>query len=160
MKCLLLHCDNFAYETTEPTKVAFGDGKPMTRSVTNTLLVLLTIEKEDTNTDVVHATKSFIQEAEKLDTQSIVLNPFAHLSSEIANKDLAIDVLKMFQTEFDLLKPKQEVIITSFGWNKAFHMDIAGHTHAHLYRHFGNSSKHTVKHVKIDLAQSAVAPTV
>lgn len=137
MKCLLLHCNKFSYETTEPTSVAYGDGKPLTQDFSNTLLVFMTIENNDSHVEVAHALKNFIHESEKLQTKSIVINPFAHLSYDVAKPVKAIEVLGLFRQELNLLKHTQEFVITSFGWNKTFQLDIAGHSHAHMYRHFG-----------------------
>ena len=130
MKILLIHADYIEYEVKKKTKFAEpfeGSGE----RVEETLVVFVSVEREDNEEVAKRAVKEVESVAEKVNTKRIVLYPYAHLSSELASPERAVEILKLREKE---LSEKFEVHRAPFGWYKAFRISCKGHPLSELSR--------------------------
>jgi len=105
LRILLIHADHFEYETKEkaiekPEEIPESDRQ---RTFENVLVAFSTVEKTDANNETMiarNAAQAIAEVAEQVRPAKIVVYPYAHLSSSLGSRDMAIDLLK--QTEANL----------------------------------------------------------
>lgn len=137
MRILLIHADHFEYETKEkaiekPEEIPESDRQ---RTFENVLVAFSTVEKTDTNNETMiarNAAQAIAEVAEQVRPAKIVVYPYAHLSSSLGSRDMAIDLLK--QTEANLRESGYDVSRSPFGWYKAFKISCKGHPLSELSR--------------------------
>lgn len=130
MKILLIHADYIEYEVKKKTKFAEpyeGSGE----RVDEALVVFVSVEKGDNENVVDQAVKEITDVAEKVNAKRVVLYPYAHLSSDLANPENAVEILKLMKKK---LSEKFEVHRSPFGWYKAFKISCKGHPLSELSR--------------------------
>ncbi len=132
MKLLLIHADYMEYEVKKKTKVAEDfDGKG--ERLEEVLVAFVSVEKGD-NEDVAKKAAEEIRDvANKVKAERILIYPYAHLSSNLADAETAINVLKTLQAELSDL----EVHRAPFGWYKSFKISCKGHPLSELSREIG-----------------------
>ncbi len=138
MKILTIHADYIEFEAK---KKAFKDAEQGIEEgkhrVEECLVVFTAVEKRDeSNTDAV--LQRYIQEIEAVATQvkanSIVLYPYAHLSSQLSSPAIAEKLMKDAEK---ILQAKYKVSRAPFGWYKSFTIANKGHPLSELSREFG-----------------------
>ena len=137
MKTLNLHTD---YIKFKPLKKALksvedlSDLEKEEKHVENALAVLTAVEKGDENVEGVvgELINSIKDIAKQLDVSNIVLYPYAHLSSDLAPPNVAIEVLNL--AEKLLKKENFNVHKAPFGYYKEFEMKVKGHPLSELSR--------------------------
>ncbi|WP_202318419.1 threonine--tRNA ligase [Archaeoglobus neptunius] len=136
MKLLLIHADYMEYEVKKKTKVAEPfEGKG--ERVEEVLVVFTSVEKGD-NEDVVKKAADAIREvAEKVNAERIMIYPYAHLSSNLADAETAVDLLKKLEIELSDF----EVHRSPFGWYKSFRISCKGHPLSELSREIGGEAE-------------------
>jgi len=136
MKILLLHTD---YIKFKPLKKALRSleelpEKDMKEQVVKEPLVVLTaVEKWDTDAKkiVEKLVENVKDVAKQVNAKNIVLYPYAHLSSELASPEKAIEVLNEAEKE---LKKYFSVTRAPFGYYKEFELKVKGHPLSELSR--------------------------
>jgi threonyl-tRNA synthetase len=138
MKILTIHADFIEFQAKKKAfKGAEADvEKGSSERVEECLVVFTAVEKRDeSNTKAI--IKKYIAEiediAEKVNTKTIVLYPYAHLSSSLSNPKVAEEVMK--ETE-KLLQKDYQVTRAPFGWYKSFDVSCKGHPLSELSREF------------------------
>ena len=136
MKLLLIHADYMEYEVKKKTKLAEPfDGKG--ERVEEVLVAFTSVERGD-NEDVVRRAAEAIREvAEKVNARRIMIYPYAHLSSNLADADTAVRLLKRLEVELSDF----EVHRSPFGWYKAFKISCKGHPLSELSREIGGEAE-------------------
>jgi len=137
LRILLIHADSFSYEVREK---AIDHPEPLTSDrakgfFNEVLVVFVSVEKDDelnTGGIVDSASKSIIDVAERVGAKSIVLYPYAHLSSNLAPPKVAIDIL--VRLEESLRGSGVNVHRSPFGWYKQFEIKCKGHPLSELSR--------------------------
>lgn len=137
MRILLIHADSFSYEVREK---AIDHPEPLTSDrakgfFNEVLVVFVSVEKGDElniGEIVDSASKSIIDVAERVGAKSIVLYPYAHLSSNLAPPKVAIDIL--VRLEENLRGSGVNVYRSPFGWYKQFEIKCKGHPLSELSR--------------------------
>jgi len=137
MRMLLIHADHFEYRVLEkaidrPEQVSDSE---KTATTENALVSFCTVEKADEKNpkNVARNAVNSIQEvADWVKTKRIVIYPYAHLSSSLASRDLAIQILKSIET--DLALKEYNVTRSPFGWYKSFKIECKGHPLSELSR--------------------------
>ena len=147
MRALLLHADKFEYKTKSPTKMAEklqSDDSEKHKSK-EALVVFSTVESRDTEVDSVaeSAAADILDVFRKVEAERIVLYPYAHLSSDLAGPDLAVQVLKA--TEEALRRSDVEVHRAPFGWYKSFEISCKGHPMSELSRDYTSAKREARK---------------
>ncbi len=147
MKILTLHCD---YITFQANKKAFKDASELTEdekkehTVKECLVILTAVESGDGQKEFDDMIAAIKKTASDVKTQTLVIYPYAHLSSNLAKPAVALEMLK--QAESDL-KKEYKVTRAPFGYYKTFELKCKGHPLSELSKQFGGiaSSSSQVK---------------
>ena len=152
MKLLLIHADYMEYEVKKKTKVAEPfDGKG--ERVEEVLVAFTSVEKGD-NEEVVKKAAAAIREvAEKVNAERIMIYPYAHLSSNLADAETAVNLLKKLEAELSDF----EVHRSPFGWYKAFKISCKGHPLSELSREIGGEAEAEVTQALKDEEEKVVS---
>ncbi len=132
MRYLLIHSDYLRFEAK---RKALKDAvKPeLDKGETdNVLVVFLAAEKPDEQNvnSVIEQLISVVEDVySKVNAESIVLYPYAHLSSNLSSPAVARDIL---DKSFESLRKKYKVLKAPFGWYKSFELKCKGHPLAEL----------------------------
>jgi threonyl-tRNA synthetase len=136
MKILSLHCD---YIKFKPVKKALKDAKELAekdkkeKEVREALVIFTAVESSDNEKIVDVLVENIKDIASQVKAETIVLYPYAHLSSQLAKPELAENVL--VEAEKKLSKEKGfKVIRAPFGYYKEFELKCKGHPLAELSR--------------------------
>ena len=136
MKTLFIHADFIEYEARKKTKLAedISDSQKKNR-VEEVLVAFISFEKRDEGKEEA-AAKALVSNIEEIvgqvEAQRIVLYPYAHLSSSLANASSSIKILHAAE---DILKEAgHEVYASPFGWYKSFNISCKGHPLSELSR--------------------------
>lgn len=129
MRILIWHVDYFKSEITEKgrSKLVEEYESPVIE-VKEGIIVLSAVEKQDeANYEEMagKVTNEIAEIADKLKTKTIVLHPFAHLFGELAIPQIAIEALKMIES--NLARKGFNVIRTPFGWFNTLEFKAKGH---------------------------------
>lgn len=129
MKLLLIHSDYIEFEPKEKTKMAedYEGGK---QRIEECLVVFTSVERGD-EVVVDKVVEEIRDVTNKVKVNRVVLYPYAHLSSDLADPDTAIKVLKQLEEK---LNREFEVYRAPFGWYKAFKISCKGHPLSELSR--------------------------
>ena len=155
MKILSLHCD---YLRFKPLKKAISEPEELASKeeveVKEPLGIFIAVEKQD-ETDLKKAISELVSNIQDLRARvkadTIVLYPYAHLSSDLANPRFAQEVLE--GTEGILKKKKIRVHRAPFGYYKSFELKCKGHPLAELSRQISfGSEKEIIEFCKQHLA--------
>lgn len=138
MRMLLVHAKTFSYRAREK---AVDEGEEISAenvegTFENALVVFTTIEEDDgknISSIVDKAASEIIDVARKVGTTTIVIYPYAHLSSSLAPPKTAINILNSLRSA--LLELGFEVAKAPFGWYKEFALHCYGHPLSELSRH-------------------------
>jgi threonyl-tRNA synthetase len=130
MRLLLIHADSMSYEVKERAleEAEKIDERQRAGSYENALVVFTAVEEEDAKTpDVVvdAASREIVDVISKVKADSVLLYPYAHLSSSLARPKEALDVL--VKLEEKLKERGVRVSRAPFGWYKAFTLICKGH---------------------------------
>jgi threonyl-tRNA synthetase len=136
MKILTLHVD---YINFKPLKKALKNVDELSEKekkggdAKDALVVLTAVEKIDSNVkEVVSKLAEAVKDvASQVKAKTVVLYPYAHLSSNLASPDVARDVLNAAEKE---LKKFFDVVKAPFGYYKEFEMKVKGHPLSELSR--------------------------
>ncbi|MCK9595804.1 threonine--tRNA ligase [Candidatus Pacearchaeota archaeon] len=136
MKILLLHTDYIKFKPLKKALKSIGElseKEKGEKSVKEALVVLTAVEKQDK--DVKKVVEKFVENvadvAKQVNTEKIVLYPYAHLSKDLASPEIAIKVLEESEKE---LKKKFDVVRAPFGYYKEFELKVKGHPLSELSR--------------------------
>ncbi len=138
MKILALHSDYITYESKKKA-IDSAEEVPSNKTkqhIEECLVVFSCVEKCDEENEEEVAKKLFMEIKDiaiKVNTNRIVLYPYAHLSSKLAKPSTAIAVLNKTK---ELLDKDFEVNKAPFGWYKAFEIKCKGHPLSELSREF------------------------
>ncbi|MBI4176453.1 MAG: threonine--tRNA ligase [Candidatus Aenigmarchaeota archaeon] len=135
MKILLIHADFIEWKPEKKAIKAAEDVEKKAVKVEEALVVLASVEKGDENNPSAVAKKTVkevIDVFREVKAKSIVIYPYAHLSSDLSKPDVALNVLK----EMESLLKKEGVPVhrAPFGWYKSFNLKAKGHPLSELSR--------------------------
>ncbi|MBI2582099.1 hypothetical protein HYV87_03170, partial [Candidatus Woesearchaeota archaeon] len=140
MKILTIHADFIEFEAKKKAFSAAEEGveKGKRVRVEECLVVFSAVEKKDEE-NVAAVMQKYLQEvkniAQQVNAKTLVLYPYAHLSSTLSDPKVAEDFLK--QAEQKLRAEKFTVFRAPFGWYKSFNVSCKGHPLSELSRQFG-----------------------
>jgi len=140
MKILLIHADHFEYNVTQKAIEKPEEITPTKKKgfMDESLVVFSTVEKMDEKNPeqvAINASSSIEEVAKLVKTRKIVIYPYAHLSPNLASRNLAISILKSL--EENLKSKGYRTLRTPFGWYKSFEIKCKGHPLAELSRSIG-----------------------
>lgn len=135
MRTLLIHANNFEYSLKERTKMAeeWAEGD-RDHSFSEVLVAFTTVESRDSDIAAIsqQAADQISEVVGSVGAERVVIYPYAHLSSDLADPELAVAVLK--STERKLRESGIEVYRAAFGWYKSFDISCKGHPLSELSR--------------------------
>lgn len=135
MKTLNLHCDYIKFKALKKALKQIEEISPNQELVgesTECLVVLTAIEKKDNTEKSVELLVTDIENILKqLQTNNIVLYPYAHLSKNLGDPQIAIEIL---DKTYSILKQKYNIIKAPFGYYKQFELKVKGHPLSELSR--------------------------
>ena len=155
MKILTLHCD---YIKFQPLKKALKSAPEIKdkegHEIKECLVVLTAVEKGDTDKELSEMLEAVKKTAGEVKTNSIVLYPYAHLSSNLSAPQLALEILQ--KAEASLTK-EFKVTRAPFGYYKSFELKCKGHPLSELSKSFGGSTVSSLfKHESADLTGAEI----
>jgi len=133
MRVLLIHADRFSFHVTEKTSAVSNltelDESSMKGSIGESLVAFLASEKSDgKNIDAVarQAARTIRDQAKELKASTVMLYPYAHLSSDLSSPRIATKVLAKIK---ELMEAEEglEVHEAPFGFYKGFDIVCKGH---------------------------------
>ena len=137
MRLLLVHSDFIEYEATKKALKQAADIPEDARSgrMEECLCAFITVESAD-EADLASSVRNAAAEirdvAGRVNTDRVMLYPYAHLSDDLAKPSIGEKALPLLEEE---LKGDFEVARSPFGWYKAFTISCKGHPLSELSRH-------------------------
>jgi threonyl-tRNA synthetase len=132
MRILLIHADRFSFRVTGETSVALPAELEKTGSggqVNEALVVFAAAEKGD-DADAASVADQVAQQASDLasqvGTETIVVYPYAHLSSSLSSPRVAVKLLDAICTSLEG-RDNLKIMRAPFGYYKAFEISCKGH---------------------------------
>jgi threonyl-tRNA synthetase len=102
------------------------------------VVILAAVEKGDNETVVLKAVDEIRKYLKTINSEKLLIYPYAHLSSNLAAPKEAFDILKLL--EYTARKSLPEVHRAPFGWTKAFTIQVKGHPLAENAKEISTSS--------------------
>jgi threonyl-tRNA synthetase len=157
MKTLNLHVDYIKFKALKKALKSVGElseNDKKEKEVKEALVVLTAVEKSDS--DVKVSVEKLIENikdiAKQVNAKNIVLYPYAHLSSNLGNPEMAQEILEKSETA--LAKEGFNVTRAPFGYYKEFELKVKGHPLSELSREIkGEESKEKGSEEKYDAKQ-------
>lgn len=134
MRVLLVHSDFLRYEAKKKAIQTAEELKEKEGSAEDALVVFMAVEKVDElNPESVEkqAVAGIKDTLQKVNAKSIVLYPYAHLSSNLGSPKIAQQILNDI---YDELRGDYNVMKAPFGWYKSFELKCKGHPLSELSR--------------------------
>ena len=139
MRIITLHCDFIKFKAVKKAiKEPEQDINKEEQTIKDPLVVLTAVEKGDTENQVNQLVESIKKTASEVKASSIVLYPYAHLSSNLAGPEIALKILKDAESK---LKKDLKVTRAPFGYYKTFELKCKGHPLAELSKEFRPDSQ-------------------
>ncbi len=101
----------------------------------NPLVIFTTIETHDNEKIITKAAKDIRRLARKNESREIIINPFAHLSANLAKPENATKILNLLTEKLSECN-EFKTIRSVFGWYKQFLIDVKGHNNSQIYREY------------------------
>ena len=146
MRILLLHSDFIEYQPISK-EIDSAEEIPSTSSkkINDVIVALIAVEKDDDESIIDDVCKELKTYSEAIKCDNILVYPYAHLSSDLANpvmaQELIISVEKKAKGLFSIVNR------APFGWTKSFNVKIKGHPlaeHAKTIQKNSDGSKNKV----------------
>lgn len=117
MIILFIHASDFGFSIKD--KAIQNPEEPKIKSIDlkNTLVCFTTVEKGDDEEIVKNGVENILDIYNRVKADSVVIYPYAHLSSNLAKPEIAVKILESLE---NMLKDKVKVYRAPFGWYKAF----------------------------------------
>lgn len=136
MQMLLIHANYIEYTAKSKTKLAedIDEGEKSQRSeeALTAFIAVESIDEKEPEEVALRACKEIKDVFENVKAKSIVLYPYAHLSSSLGKPAIAVKVLKRME---ELLRDEYPTKRAPFGWYKSFEISCKGHPLSELSRH-------------------------
>jgi len=135
MRIITLHCDYIKFKPLkkaikQPEEIKEKEEKEMKEC----LVVLTAVEKGDNDRVVKELIEAIKKTASEVKTKNIVIYPYAHLSSNLASPDSALEYL--VEAEHTLKEIGYNVVRAPFGYYKSFELRVKGHPLSELSKEF------------------------
>ena len=141
MKIITIHADFIEFKAKKKALKTAPDADKAPKRAEECLVVLTAFEKDDER-NLEAITKNYVDNikdiAHQVKAKTIVLYPYAHLSSNLGNPN---DAQKVLNQAEELLKKEFMVVKAPFGWYKSFNLSCKGHPLSELSRSFGPEEK-------------------
>ncbi|MFH0971011.1 MAG: threonine--tRNA ligase [Candidatus Micrarchaeota archaeon] len=132
MRILELHCDFFSYKAEKKALKSIGDLKEEEKGkrLENVLVILTSVEEGDTAEVARRAAEEVKKNFLEVKAATIMVYPYAHLSSNLAKPGEAVYILNELHEAVRTFCPHAEK--SPFGYYKSFELKCKGHPLAEL----------------------------
>ena len=162
MRLLQLHSDFVEYEPIAKEISEAEEAVPRARKrLEEVVVVFVAVESQDDETvaaDAIAEVRSFLQ---NVNSERLLIYPYAHLSSDLARPTPALMVLREFE---GMAKESiKEVYRAPFGWTKSFNIRTKGHPLAESAKTIvkvGRVNKHESRPIEPAPARTSKADTL
>jgi len=125
LRILQLHSNYIKYKPIQKEIDIAEEVKKEEKRIEEVVVLFTAVEEGDNETAAKQAMKEVKDFLKKLKVNRILIYPYAHLSSNLANPQAALKVIKAMEK---YAKEKDiETFRAPFGWNKQFTISIKGH---------------------------------
>jgi threonyl-tRNA synthetase len=136
MRLLFIHSDHLEFEAREEVSedLAEREGVPLDGRMEECVTVFISVESGDRVEEgvVENALAEIADVTGQLNTNRVVLYPYAHLSEDLADPDTATAVMRELE---GAMADDYETLRAPFGWYKSFEVSCKGHPLSELSRH-------------------------
>ena len=140
MKILYIHAKEFSYKPIERVRISkIEETTSQEKRFENVLVIFLTVEKDDfqrKNDILIKFLEDLKQHLNRLNLNSLVVYPYAHLSEELEEPIKAVRLLKLLDKKIKEELKDAEYNRAPFGWYKEFMIHCLGHPLSELSRRF------------------------
>jgi threonyl-tRNA synthetase len=143
MRILQLHSDFIEYEPVKKETANAEKTEKKPYRFEDVLVILTSVEKGDDATTAKDAIDEVAKFAKTMKIGKMVLYPYAHLSSNLADPDTALHVMKKME-EF-ANSTGMEIHRAPFGWAKKFSISVKGHPLAEHSRRISKMAEEAVQ---------------
>ncbi len=145
MKILLTHVDYIEYEAKKKAIEPAEKIEEDKRRVEDCLVAFCSAEEGDDDSVAQKTADEISGVAKQVNTKTVVVYPFVHLTSKPAKPYTAFDMVKKIEAA---LKKDYEVYHAPFGWYKSFAMKSKGHPLSELSREIVPGKQPEIKKVQ------------
>jgi len=136
MRLLILDCKKFEYKLDHKTQVADEVTEDLMQGkYDNPLVIFIAIEEKDNEEIIPRVVNDIKGITRNNNSNLVILNPFAHLSSSLAKAEKAKNLLNKLAEKLQECADFK-TIKSVFGWYKQFLVDVKGHGNSQLYREY------------------------
>ncbi len=140
MRLITLHCDYIKFKPLKKALKSIDDIKDLAgKDIKEPLVVLTAVEHGDDATTLQQYVSAIQKTATDVKATNIVLYPYAHLSSQLADPTSAQKML--IDAEATLTKAGLKVTRAPFGYYKEFELKCKGHPLSELSKEFRNATQ-------------------
>jgi threonyl-tRNA synthetase len=150
MRVLQLDVDRIEFELMEPEASVYEKTQQKKVLIEDTLALFVSVEAGDTEAMASKAVVDAVEFCGKLKRQSILIYPFAHLSSDLEAPQRAMNLFNYMVKEAE--KSGLGIEHAPFGWNKKLSLNIKGHPLAEMSRSYGGNAPKKTEKKKVDLS--------
>lgn len=139
MRILQLHVDYIEYF---PVSKEIADAETLTlnekQRLEDTVVILMSIERGDEESMIVDIAAEIKDYLEKIKGKSVLLYPYAHLSSNLESPDKAFNLFVKIEKELRQMFNQSDITIdrAPFGWTKTLEFKVKGHPMAENSKSF------------------------
>ncbi|MDE1855384.1 MAG: threonine--tRNA ligase [Candidatus Micrarchaeota archaeon] len=138
MKILQLDVEKLAYDVLKPEASVYEETKEKHAEFDDALVMWVCVEKGDTNETADAALKDALAFMDQIGRKKLVVYPFAHLSSNLAEPKEAMSILDhMYKSVPKGIKASK----APFGWTKKFTIEMKGHPLAEQAKSYDSAGK-------------------
>ncbi|MDE1870008.1 MAG: threonine--tRNA ligase [Candidatus Micrarchaeota archaeon] len=139
MKILQQHVEFIEYEPIKKEIALAEDAEKKKERYEDIVVLFTTVEKGDDEKIAQQAVTELKKFLTNLGKNTILIYPFAHLSSNLAKPDIAISVLRAFEADAKNLG----IVVhkSPFGWTKQYSLKVKAHPLAEQSRSYSNLPK-------------------
>lgn len=142
MRTLQIHAKKFGYRAEEKALEGAEELTRATAEVMNALVAFVSVERGDGEEEVENASKEICEHAKRVGASTILLYPYAHLSSSLESPEKSKQVLKLLEEK--VRGCTENVFRAPFGWYKEFYLESFGHPMAELSRSFRKEDRRLI----------------
>ncbi len=125
MRLLFIHSDFIEYNVREKATDIAENIESESERVEDVLVVFVSVERNDKMNTAENAAEEIDNVAKQIKANKIFIYPYAHLSSDLANSEQAINILNKLRKRVRELG--YEMHTSPFGWYKSFKISCKGH---------------------------------
>ncbi len=138
MKVLQLDVERLSYDVLKPEASVYEETREKHAEIEDALVMWICVESGDTEETADAALKEAVDYMNQVGRKKLVVYPFAHLSSNLAEPKEAMRILDyMYKNVPSGIEAKK----APFGWTKKFNIEMKGHPLAEQAKSFDSEGK-------------------